>query len=344
MSACVCSWPDNNSVVCGQIKLILGWMVGVGHSYFATRWRPDLSPRGDTSEQRERWADDTCLGMWFCTSEVSSVLPLGGAQICLQGAPLTSNASDGWRTPVLVSDSARAKRAVSRHLVEPRSATRALSHKSVSSGRTATSVLPDDTVTFYGTECVLPYLSSPHAWFLATVSSRMVTGRHSPQYTDPISEILLNYKGVRIEKAALYPCPIIFVLVTFFLPNVVDCITLSPNTLPSFLLNRCLVLLHKTKGWSIDSKQSAYFSVCPVDPWCWGSAAPVPPTLSNTNTLSECPVVADLGAIWWQGSYDLPQQSTYVSAKSAHRKLRKITFNTLFVLAGGLLGCHLVAR
>ena len=85
----------------------------VGHSYLATRWRPDLPPGGATSEQRERWADDACLGMCFCASEASSDLPLGGAQICHQGATLANNASAGQLTPALACDSARAKRAVS---------------------------------------------------------------------------------------------------------------------------------------------------------------------------------------------------------------------------------------
>ena len=74
---------------------------------------PDLPPGGTTSEQRERWADDSRLGMLFCASEASSVLPLGGAQICHQGAPLASNESAGQMKPALVCDSVQAKRAVS---------------------------------------------------------------------------------------------------------------------------------------------------------------------------------------------------------------------------------------
>ena len=51
------------SAVCGPIWLIIWWMVGVDSGYLATRWRPDLPLGGATSEQRERWADDACLGM-----------------------------------------------------------------------------------------------------------------------------------------------------------------------------------------------------------------------------------------------------------------------------------------
>ena len=51
------------SAVWGPIWLILWWMVVVGHSYLATRWRPDLPLGGATSKQRELWEDDACLGM-----------------------------------------------------------------------------------------------------------------------------------------------------------------------------------------------------------------------------------------------------------------------------------------
>ena len=46
-------------------------------------------------------------------------------------------------------------------------------------------------------------------------------------------------------------------------------------------------------------------------------------------TLWWRPLVADSGATWWQGSYDLPWPSTQVSAKSANRQLKKSTFYTL---------------
>ena len=87
------------SAVCGPIWLKLWWMVGVGHCYHATRWRPDHqadgAPGGQRvlfqecwfyaseasnvfqerwmSEQREWWADDACLRVRFCLSKMSSV-------------------------------------------------------------------------------------------------------------------------------------------------------------------------------------------------------------------------------------------------------------------------------
>ena len=59
------------SAVGGLFWLILWWMVGVGHGYHATRWRPDL-PQG------------------------------GAARVLIKramSAELASNASDGQMTP-----------------------------------------------------------------------------------------------------------------------------------------------------------------------------------------------------------------------------------------------------
>ena len=40
------SMKGSFSAVCGLIWLILGWVVGVGNSYLAIRWRPNWPPGG----------------------------------------------------------------------------------------------------------------------------------------------------------------------------------------------------------------------------------------------------------------------------------------------------------
>ena len=72
-----------------------------------------------------------------------------------------------------------------------------------------------------------------------------------------------------------------------------------------------------------------------------------PATLAHSSALfalQERHLVGDQGATWWQGSHDLPRPPTQVSAKSAHKQLRKSTFYTLAAPPGGRSGRHLVAR
>ena len=45
------------------------------------------------------------------------------------------------------------------------------------------------------------------------------------------------------------------------------------------------------------------------------------PTVPSNDLSQECPLLADRAATWRQGSYDLPQPSTKVSTKLAHRQL-----------------------
>ena len=52
------------SAVCGPIRLILGWLVQVGHIYLATRLRPDLSP-GVLLESKKGSFSAICGPIWL---------------------------------------------------------------------------------------------------------------------------------------------------------------------------------------------------------------------------------------------------------------------------------------